>query len=71
MALAEGDLLRILTPGGGGMGNPKLRAPEEVATDVREGKISHASAREIYGVALDEISCIVDLKQTELLRIRV
>ena len=58
-------------PGGGGMGNPKLRAPEEVATDVREGKISHASAREIYGVAPDEISCIVDLKQTELLRIRV
>ena len=70
MALAEGDLLRILTPGGGGMGDPKQRAPEEVASDVREGKVSFESARAIYGVALESIDCTVDLKQTERLRSR-
>jgi len=68
MALAEGDLLRILTPGGGGMGDPKQRAPDDVASDVREGKVSFESARAIYGVALEATDCTVDLKQTERLR---
>lgn len=34
---------------GGGFGDQRTRAPEAVARDVREGKVSAAAAREIHG----------------------
>ena len=37
--LARGDLVRIVTPGGGGFGPPAAREPSLVARDTREGKI--------------------------------
>jgi N-methylhydantoinase B len=52
MPLKQGDLLRIMTPGGGGFGKPQDRALEAVAADVREGKVSQAAARSIYRVAV-------------------
>jgi N-methylhydantoinase B len=48
MPLGEGDLLRILTPGGGGLGKPAGRPREEVDADVREGKVTAEAARELY-----------------------
>jgi N-methylhydantoinase B len=47
--LANGDLLRVVSPGGGGYGAPAQRAPEAVARDVREGKVSMQAAQSIYG----------------------
>jgi N-methylhydantoinase B len=47
---ANGDVLRIISPGGGGYGNPKERDREAVRRDLREGKISAAVARDVYGV---------------------
>jgi len=47
--LANGDLLRVITPGGGGYGDPHSRDPAAVKRDLVEGKISAAAAREIYG----------------------
>jgi len=52
MRLAEGDLLRIMTPGGAGLGMPAERSAEEVALDVREGKVTAEAARSVYGQEL-------------------
>jgi N-methylhydantoinase B len=48
--LKTGDLLRIVSPGGGGYGNPKERTPEAIACDVREGKVTPQAARAVYGL---------------------
>jgi N-methylhydantoinase B len=47
--LKPGDLLRIVSPGGGGYGNPVQRAREAVDFDVREGKVTPQAARAVYG----------------------
>ena len=49
--LANGDVLRVVSPGGGGFGDPRERDREAVLRDLREGKISEAAARDIYGIA--------------------
>ena len=46
------DRVIISMPGGGGLGNPRRRAVDAVAQDVREGFISAESARRDYGVAI-------------------
>jgi N-methylhydantoinase B len=50
--LAAGQVLRVVTTGGGGWGDPLEREPELVQRDVSEGKVSAAAAREEYGVVL-------------------
>ena len=47
---ANGDVLRIMSPGGGGYGDPRERDPAAVKRDLVEGKISAEAAREIYGL---------------------
>lgn len=47
--LAEGDVLSIRAPGGGGYGSPRERPREQVERDLRDGKISDAAARQVYG----------------------
>jgi len=54
--LKGGDDFRLLTPGGGGYGDPLNRDPVKVLADVSEGYVTPASAREIYGVILREES---------------
>lgn len=51
--LRRGDLVRIITGGGGGWGRASDRAPEDVARDVRDGLIDSEAARKAYGVAVD------------------
>ncbi|HEX2386554.1 MAG TPA: hypothetical protein VHL99_08320, partial [Candidatus Binatia bacterium] len=46
------DVVRLETPGGGGLGNPREREPEHVLNDVRNGYVSVEKARELYGVAI-------------------
>jgi N-methylhydantoinase B len=46
---ANGDVLRVMSPGGGGYGDPRERDPAAVKRDLVEGKISATAAREIYG----------------------
>jgi N-methylhydantoinase B len=50
--LAAGDVVSYRTCGGGGFGPPAERERALVERDVREGKVSAARAREVYGVAL-------------------
>jgi N-methylhydantoinase B len=44
-----GDVVSYRTCGGGGYGPPEEREREAVARDVREGKVSAARAKEVYG----------------------
>jgi N-methylhydantoinase B len=49
-----GEVIRIRTTGGGGWGDPLDRPYQEVARDVRWGKVSEAGARDDYGVVLGD-----------------
>jgi N-methylhydantoinase B len=49
-----GQIVRVVTTGGGGWGDPLEREPDLVLRDVREGRVSVAAARADYGVALAE-----------------
>lgn len=49
LALRKGDVVRCLTSGGGGYGDPRDRSPESVRADVAAGLVSEEQAREVYG----------------------
>jgi N-methylhydantoinase B len=48
--LKKGDVVRTMTGGGGGFGDPRERDPEAVRRDLRDGMVSPDTAREVYGV---------------------
>jgi len=58
----KGQLVRVVTTGGGGWGDPLEREPELVCRDVIEGKVSPGAARDEYGVVLIETSEAAELK---------
>jgi N-methylhydantoinase B len=68
-----GEVIRIRTTGGGGWGDPLNRAPENVARDVRWGKVSLAGAERDYGVVFAEVGDdpMPDLAATDALRTRM
>jgi N-methylhydantoinase B len=68
LPLGAGDLLRILTPGGGGFGEPLERDPARVLADLRDGKIGADAAEKIYGVRLTPDGAEVDGEATAELR---
>jgi N-methylhydantoinase B len=47
--IPPGDRLVVMTPGGGGIGDPHRRARQSVAHDVAEGVVSTGAARDVYG----------------------
>lgn len=53
--LAPGTVISIRTPGAGGYGDPDNRDPEAVARDVRLGKISAETARDVYGLTSGDL----------------
>ncbi|MEE8348433.1 MAG: hydantoinase B/oxoprolinase family protein [Acidobacteriota bacterium] len=71
MPIRKGDLLRILTPGGGGWGDPLLREPETVLQDVQSGWVSLESARSDYGVIIHSDSTVVLDEETDQERKRL
>ena len=50
--LKAGDVFRLETPGGGGLGKPFERDPAQVLADVTQGYVSPERAASDYGVAL-------------------
>ena len=56
--LARGDRVRLVSPSGGGYGDPMQREPALVVADVREGFVSRVSAEELYGVVIDEAGAV-------------
>ena len=47
--LQKGDVVRVQTAGGGGIGDPRERPREKVMEDVKAGIISAEHARQVYG----------------------
>ena len=68
--LADGDLVRSVTGGGGGYGDPFEREPELVRDDVLDGYVTTDEARSRYGVALDPETGALDAAATAGLRAR-
>jgi N-methylhydantoinase B len=68
--LAAGQVMRVVTTGGGGWGDPLEREPELVQLDVLQGKVSPEAARADYGVVLDRRGddWVVDVAATTALR---
>ena len=64
--LKHGDILRIETGGGGGLGHPHDRPVETVLDDVLGGFVSRAAAEKHYGVAIHGVG--VDHQATAVLR---
>jgi N-methylhydantoinase B len=52
-ALRRGDLVRIITGGGGGWGDPLERNPADIASDIVEGLLTPQQAASIYRVTVD------------------
>jgi N-methylhydantoinase B len=50
LTVDAGDVIRIHTGNGAGYGEPRERSPELVARDVRDGLLSEARARAVYGL---------------------
>jgi N-methylhydantoinase B len=68
-----GDVVRILTPGGGGWGDPLVRVPELVRTDVQRGVVSLESAADDYGVVLertDDLERVYEVDEAKTKKLR-
>jgi N-methylhydantoinase B len=68
LKLQPGDVVRIVSPGGGGYGEPFARDGERVRQDVAGGFVTEADAAERYGVVIREGA--VDAAETARLRAR-
>ncbi len=66
LSVAAGERLSVMTPGGGGFGDPFERDPALVLRDVERGFVSREAARERFGVVLHDGA--VDVQATEELR---
>lgn len=66
--IPAGTLVRTMTGGGGGYGNPYDRPPQEVLRDVVDGYVSLDGARRDYGVVIDRATLTVDEAATRALR---
>ena len=66
-----GDVLRVLTPGGGGWGDPLERESSKVLDDVSLGLVSIVSAKRDYGVVIDPDQRMVQEEKTQELRARL
>src|SRR5205085_3250645 len=63
--LNAGDAVTVRAGGGGGFGPALERDAARVADDVREGYVSVAAAREMYGVIVDEQTLELDSAGTD------
>ena len=62
------DVVRFVTCGGGGFGEPFERDPQGVLDDVQDGFVTLAAARDDYGVAIDASGQCIDEAETARLR---
>jgi N-methylhydantoinase B len=66
--IASGQRVTMHLPGGGGMGDPRLRDPQAVLRDVQAGYVSREAATRDYGVVIDAAASSIDAAQTARLR---
>lgn len=68
MELEAGDVIRVVTGGGGGFGHSRAREAELVAADVLDGYVTPEEAESVYGVVVDPVTGEVDAAATAELR---
>jgi len=68
--LKAGDVFRLETPGGGGLGNPFAREPAKVLVDVVQGYVSPQRAARDYGVAVVRTGRSWQIDETATTRLR-
>ncbi len=68
LELEKGDVVRIVTPAGGGYGDPFTRDPTLVSADIVSGLMTPEHARDAYGVVADAAG-VVDGPATSALRL--
>ncbi|MEC9248905.1 MAG: hypothetical protein VX986_07780, partial [Pseudomonadota bacterium] len=66
-----GDLIRLVTPGGGGWGDPLERDVKAVQLDVVRKLVSLKSAESDYGVVMDTENFEIDEAKTKALRLKI
>jgi N-methylhydantoinase B len=66
ISITRNDVIRHVTAGGGGHGDPLTRDPETVATEVLDGKVSATQARDAYGLVIS--AGVVDREATQVAR---
>ena len=66
--MKKGDVIRHVTAGGGGWGDPRRRDPARVLENFLDEKISLDYARREYSVVIDPITRTVDNEATKVLR---
>ena len=66
VVLQPGDFVSFCSPAGGGYGTPEDRDPEMVALDVRNQKISTATAASQYGVVIGDNGNVCERQTSEL-----
>lgn len=68
--ICEGDEIYLVSPGGGGFGDPLERDPRLVLKDVEDGLVSRRSARKDYGVALKSVKGRLEVDDNETRHLR-
>jgi N-methylhydantoinase B len=74
LVLARGDVFVATSGGGGGIGDPLLRAPQKVAEDIAAGYVTPEHANQIYGVVLadDQVDpAATEARRAEIRRERI
>jgi N-methylhydantoinase B len=67
-AVTKGDVIRIVTPNGGGYYDPLERDPQAVLDDVLDGYTDIERAKRDFGVVIDPKRVAIDFAATEALR---
>jgi N-methylhydantoinase A len=70
IAIRPGDRVEVMTPGGGGYGDPFARDPALVARDVRRGYYAREDAERLWGVVLTRDGGVDELATAEAVRVR-
>jgi acetone carboxylase gamma subunit len=65
LMVSKGDIVRMETAGGAGIGDPVLRDAVCVEEDVLRGIVSLAQARDDYGVIIDQKTLKADMPATQ------
>lgn len=64
----NGDTFYLPVGGGGGYGDPLERDPESLLKDLKEGLVTHWTAKNIYKIVYDEQTLRLNSRETEKLR---
>ncbi|MDD4781960.1 MAG: hydantoinase B/oxoprolinase family protein, partial [Tissierellia bacterium] len=68
--LQKGDLIRFISGGGGGYGNPYERDVDLVLEDVLDGYITVDEARDCYGVVIEKSEKSFKINNIETKKLR-